>query len=61
MAADGGSVAGFLGVERSLSGRRWRARYAEEGLVREHQAGLGLSVRLARALACRGVGAEEGA
>lgn len=61
MAADGSSYPGFLGVERSLTGRRWRVRPADTALVREHQARLGLSEPLARALASRGVGAEEGA
>ena len=45
--------AGFLGVSRSISGRRWRARAADEALVREHQARLGLDEPLARALASR--------
>jgi single-stranded-DNA-specific exonuclease len=52
----------FLGVARSLTGRRWRARFAEPSLVREHQARLGLAEPLARALAARGVtvdGAES--
>ncbi len=44
-----------------MSGRRWRARPAEAALVREHQARLGLSEPLARALASRGVAADEGA
>lgn len=51
----------FLGVCRSLTGRRWRARPAEQVVVREHQARLGLSEPLARALASRGVLPEDGA
>ncbi|MDE2356665.1 MAG: single-stranded-DNA-specific exonuclease RecJ [Alphaproteobacteria bacterium] len=50
----------FLGVTRSVSGRAWAAREAEPELVRIHQTRLGLDEPLARALASRGVGAEEG-
>ena len=50
----------FLGVGRSLSGRRWRARAADPVATRAHQMGLGLSEPLARAIAARGVSAEEG-
>ena len=53
--ADGFGSLAFLGVERSLSGRMWRQRPAEGSLVRAHQARLGLSEPLARALAARGV------
>jgi single-stranded-DNA-specific exonuclease len=49
----------FLGVARSLSGRRWRARAADLAVVREHQARQGLSEPVARALAARGIGGEE--
>jgi single-stranded-DNA-specific exonuclease len=60
--ADGGAqLEGYLGVARSLSGRPWRQRAADAELVRRHQMGLGLSEPLARALASRGVAAEEGA
>jgi single-stranded-DNA-specific exonuclease len=60
--ADGG-VAGagpldFLGVRRSLSGRTWRRRAADETLTRDHQLRHGLSEPLARALASRGILAE---
>ncbi|MFI4973970.1 MAG: single-stranded-DNA-specific exonuclease RecJ [Caulobacterales bacterium] len=58
--ADGSAVEHFLGVARSISGRRWRARPADAGLVREHQRRLGLEEPLARALASRGVAAEAG-
>jgi single-stranded-DNA-specific exonuclease len=50
----------FLGVERSLSGRRWRARTAPPELVEAHQRRTGLSDLLARALAGRGI-SEAGA
>jgi single-stranded-DNA-specific exonuclease len=59
--ADDGSGLGYLGVTRSLSGRLWRARPAEAGLVRQHQHNHGLSEPLARALAARGVTAEAAA
>jgi single-stranded-DNA-specific exonuclease len=58
--ADGSTSPGFLGVTRSLTGRLWRARPADEEVVRRHQLGLGLSEPLARALASRGVTAEGG-
>ena len=60
MAADGSQLDTFLGVSRSVTGRRWRARPADEAVVREHQSRLGLSEPLARALASRGVSAAEG-
>jgi single-stranded-DNA-specific exonuclease len=62
--ADGaatGLTPGFLDVARSLSGRAWRQRPAETSVIRAHMQTLGLSEPLARALAARGVGAEEGA
>jgi single-stranded-DNA-specific exonuclease len=52
--------AAFLGVERSISGRRWRARPADEATVREVGLRYGLPEPLARALASRGVTAETG-
>ena len=58
--ADGSSHPGYLGVTRSLSGRRWRERAACPDLTRRHQLSLGLSEPLARALASRGVGEGEG-
>jgi len=57
---DGSAQAGYLGVARSLTGRRWRERPADADVVRRHQLDLGLSEPLARALASRGVGAGEG-
>ena len=50
----------FLGVARSLSGRRWRARPADLAATRAHQLGLGLSEPMARAVASRGVAADGG-
>lgn len=58
--ADPPAEPAFLGVERSLSGRRWRARPAPPALVEAHQRRTGLSDLLARALAGRGV-SEAGA
>lgn len=51
----------FLGVERSLSGRAWRQRPAAAAVVRAHMQGLGLDEPMARALASRGVAADQGA
>jgi single-stranded-DNA-specific exonuclease len=59
--ADGGGQPAFLGVSRSLSGRAWRQRPAEPGLIRSHMQALGLEEPLARALAARGVRADQGA
>ncbi len=59
--ADGAPIAGFLEVARSLSGRAWRQRPADPATVRAHMQGLGLSEPLARALAARGVRADQGA
>ena len=59
--ADGASASGFLEVARSLSGRAWRQRPADPAVVRAHMQCLGLSEPLARALAARGVRADQGA
>jgi single-stranded-DNA-specific exonuclease len=48
----------FLGVARSVSGRRWRARPADVATVREIGLRTGLSEPLARALASRGITAD---
>jgi len=56
---DGSAHLGYLGVTRSLSGRAWRERAADPDLVRRHQLSFGLSEPLARALAARGVLAEQ--
>ncbi len=50
--------AAFLGVERSVGGRRWRARSAPELVVREIGLRMGVIEPLARALAARGVTAD---
>jgi single-stranded-DNA-specific exonuclease len=57
--ADGAGYSGFLGVSRSLSGRAWRERPADLDLARRHALAHGLSDLLARALASRGVGADQ--
>jgi single-stranded-DNA-specific exonuclease len=54
-------AADFLGVAHSLSGRRWRERRADPAVTRDHQARLGLSEPLARALASRGIAGSAGA
>lgn len=59
--ADGGSAQAFLGVSRSLSGRAWRQRPADTAVIRAHMQAQGLSELLARALAARGVRADQGA
>ncbi|MFA4951409.1 single-stranded-DNA-specific exonuclease RecJ [Brevundimonas sp.] len=59
--ADGAGQPAFLGISRSLSGRAWRQRPAEAGLVRAHMQALGLDEPLARALASRAVQADQGA
>ncbi|WP_395943801.1 single-stranded-DNA-specific exonuclease RecJ [Brevundimonas sp.] len=63
MADDGGIRidSAFLGVTTSLSGRAWRQRPAEAATIRAHMQGLGLEEPLARALASRGVRADQGA
>lgn len=58
--ADGAGPVDFLGVRKSLTGRVWRRRAADEGVTREHQLRHGLSEPLARALASRGITAEGG-
>ena len=50
--------AGFLGVERSIGGRRWRTRPASELTVREIGLRMGIAEPLARALASRGITAD---
>ncbi len=56
--ADGAGEVGFLGVRRSLTGRAWRRRPADEAVVRDHQLRHDLAEPLARALASRGIGPE---
>jgi single-stranded-DNA-specific exonuclease len=50
---------GFLGVARSLSGRAWRMRPADEALTRRHQLDCGLDEPIARALAARHIAAGQ--
>jgi single-stranded-DNA-specific exonuclease len=50
----------FLGVDKSLSGRRWRARPADPAVTRAHQSRLSLAEPVARAMASRGVSVEAG-
>ncbi|MGZ3273575.1 MAG: single-stranded-DNA-specific exonuclease RecJ [Caulobacteraceae bacterium] len=59
--ADGGAAvqASFLGVGRSLSGRAWRQRPADDATVRALCMRHGLSEPLARALASRGIGEAD--
>jgi len=61
MDGDSGLQPGFLGVSKSLSGRAWRQRPAEAAVIRAHMQALGLDEPLARALAARGVRADQGA
>jgi single-stranded-DNA-specific exonuclease len=49
----------FLGVERSLTGRRWRARDADLGMVEALRRRFSLPEIAARLLAARGVGMEQ--
>jgi len=58
--ADGAVPSGYLGIVRSLTGRRWRERPFDPGVLRAHQARLGLAEPMARAMASRGVAAEDG-
>lgn len=52
-------TAAFLGVERSLSGRRWLARSGDERLAQALSQRLGLPELVGRVLASRGVGLDE--
>ena len=54
----GESFSPFLGVSKSLSGRTWRRRPADDELARRHGLQFGLSEPLARALASRGVSSD---
>jgi single-stranded-DNA-specific exonuclease len=55
---DQAAPADFLGVTRSISGRRWRERPAADLAVREISLRMGVGAPLARALAARGVCAD---
>ena len=41
--ADGAVPSGYLGIVRSLTGRRWRERPFDPAVMRAHQARLGLA------------------
>ena len=57
-----GDEAGFLGVERSASGRRWRLRHtADDGVAAAIATQLAVPEILARLLSQRGVGLDEAA
>jgi single-stranded-DNA-specific exonuclease len=58
--ADGGAQLGFLGVQRSLSGRLWRQRPADAEVIRHLQQRLDLAEPIARAMAARGISADGG-
>ena len=58
--SDGLASEGYLGVARSLTGRLWRVRPADEDVVRRLQLSLDLPEILARAMAARGISAEAG-
>src|SRR5579863_719619 len=51
----------FLGVERSVCGRRWRARAADNGEAAALAERLGLPEIVARLLAQRGIGLDAAA
>jgi len=53
------SDAAFLGVARSLSGRRWRARGGDDALTQAFRRRFGLPEIAARLLASRGVSLDE--
>src|SRR5436305_3197748 len=53
------SAASFLGVERSVCGRRWRTREPEPGLAAAIAQRYGLPEIVGRLLAQRGVGIDE--
>jgi single-stranded-DNA-specific exonuclease len=58
---DGSAVTSSLGVERSVCGRRWRARAADNGEAAMLAARLGLPEIVARLLAQRGIGRDAAA
>jgi single-stranded-DNA-specific exonuclease len=56
----GENASAFLGVERSLTGRRWRTRDADLGTVEAFRRKFGLPEIAARLMAARGVPLESG-
>ena len=55
----GGSAAPFLGVERSICGRRWRMREADPGVAAAIAERHGLPEIVGRLLAQRGIGIDD--
>ncbi len=49
----------FLGVERSLTGRRWRSRVTDDRLAQALSQRLGLPDLVGRVLAARGVTLDD--
>ncbi len=56
---DGGAAPAVLGVERSFTGRRWRARLADDRPAYALADRFGLPEVLARVLVARGIGPDE--
>lgn len=56
---DATDFASFLGVARSLSGRRWRERPADGAIIQRLKSRLGFPEPLARALASRGLDSQS--
>ena len=59
MDGDGPALPAFLNVERSLGGKRWRPRLADERTALAISQHLGVPDALGRVLAARGVGMDE--
>lgn len=59
MDGGGNEADGFLGVARSVTGRRWSGRLADERLAHGLAQRAGLSDLVARVVAARGIGLEE--
>jgi single-stranded-DNA-specific exonuclease len=55
----GAAATAFLGVERSLSGRRWQARAGDDRLALALSQRLALPELVGRVLAARGIGLED--
>ena len=59
MAAEATHAPSFLGVERSVSGKRWQPRLSDERAAMALAQQLDISEILARIMAARGIAAEE--
>ena len=57
--SDGTAESAFLGVDRSVTGKRWRARGADERLITTFCQKLGLPELVARVVAARGIELDE--